>query len=559
MGKKIESDKVILSKLFEDFWFLIPEYQRPYVWTPDNVNDLLEDLWFAYENNTEDEYFVGSLVLKKITESSFDEYEVLDGQQRLTTFALMLSILKNKTNDNKTKRAIEESLFQEAIPVKGIPERPRIVYKIRGDSDKFLKEFVLKSSKLIDGRDVSVKNMANAIKTIEEFFENKNDKIEGFIDFLFNNVVFIYVATEDREDAFRLFTILNNRGIPLTNADILKAINVGEIEKLGNKKLAEEYAKKWEDIQNELGEDFDRFLGFIRTILLKEKARKSLLEEFEEKIYNANKLAKGRETIDLLNRYYEIYTKIIDFSPSDKPLSDQSEEKNNEYKNLITVMKTTLPSTDWIPPLLHFYNKFWDEFLLKFLRKLEFKFSSDWILYFTPTQRIENMNRILKRIDNADSPDEVLNDPDIFKVNINDLRNALSGDVYGKRFTKYVLLKYEYLCQDNSQFVGSYSLISVEHILPQNPPIGSKWREWFTEKEIEEYKHQLGNLVLLNCRKNSSLSNLDFNKKKDKYFKGSISAFPSINYVMQKQEWKKEDIEKRTSDMIEKLTSMRGG
>ena len=73
--------------------------------------------------------------------------------------------------------------------------------------------------------------------------------IEDFAKFLLNKVIFIYVATKDREDAFRLFTILNNRGISLTKADILKAIILGEIKKSGNKKLAEEYAKKWEDIQ----------------------------------------------------------------------------------------------------------------------------------------------------------------------------------------------------------------------------------------------------------------------------------------------------------------------
>jgi len=112
------------------------------------------------------------------------------------------------------------------------------------------------------------------------------------------------------------------------------------------------------------------------------------------------------------------------------------------------------------------------------------------------------------------------------------------------------------LIQDNSQFIGSYSLISVEHILPQNPPEGSKWREWFTDEEIEQYKHKLGNLVLLNRRKNSSLSNLDFEEKKDRYFKGSISTFPGINHIMHKTEWKKEDIENRTNDMIEKLTSI---
>ena len=554
MGKKIESDKIILSKLFEDFWFLIPEYQRPYVWTPDNVNDLLEDLWFAYENSPEDEYFVGSLVLKKVTQSTFDEYEVLDGQQRLTTFALLFTILKEKAKDERLKRTLAESLFQEENPYKNIPERSRIVYKIRGDSDKFLREFIQNGNKRLDGKDVSVKNTINAIETIEKFFKNKNN-IEDFAKFLLNKVVFIYVATEDREDAFRLFTILNNRGIPLTNADILKAINIGEIEKSGNKKLAEEYAKKWEDIQNELGDDFDRFLEFIRTILVKEKARKSLLEEFEEKIYKEGKLTKGEATINLLNKYYGIYTKIINFSPSDNPLTKKSIHENNEYKNLITIMKTALPSTDWVPPLLHFYSKFCDKCLLTFLKKLEFKFSSDWIPHLTPTQRIENMNRILKKIDRADSPEEVLNDEN-FEVNIDALRNVLSGDIYGERFAKYVLLKYEYLIQDNSRYEGPPNFISVEHVLPQNPPENSKWRKWFTDEEIEQYKHKIGNLVLLNRRKNSSLSNLDFDKKKERYFRGSISTFPSINHIMHRTEWRKEDIENRTNDMIKRLTSV---
>jgi len=221
MGKEIKTDKIILRKLFEDFWFLIPEYQRPYVWTSDNVNDLLEDLWFAYENNPDDEYFVGSLVFKKVTQSSFNEYEVLDGQQRLTTFALMLSILKNKTQNQRLIESINKKLFQEANEFDGIPERPRVVYRIRGDSDKFLRQFIQDNNSVLNRNDISVKNMNETVETIEKFFPDT--KIEEFAKFLLNKVVSIYVATEDREDAFRLFTILNNRGIPLTNADILKA------------------------------------------------------------------------------------------------------------------------------------------------------------------------------------------------------------------------------------------------------------------------------------------------------------------------------------------------
>jgi len=554
MGKKIEANKVVLKDLFNDFWFLVPEYQRPYVWASDNVVDLLEDLWFAYESNPDNEYFVGSLVLKKTAERLFKEYEVLDGQQRLTTFALLFAILKEKTEEERLIKHLSERLFPEEDPFLNTPERPRIFYRIRGDSDRFLREFIQSNNKRMDSNDISVKNMVGAIETIEKFFERKTN-IEKFATFLLNKVVTIYVATENRDDAFRLFTILNNRGIPLTSADILKAINIGEIERLEGKKVAEDYAEKWEDIQNELGEDFDRFLGFIRTILLKEKARKTLLEEFEEKIYKNNKLSKGKDTVDLLESYYRAYTKIIDVSPRDNPLSRKSAEENNAYKNLITIMRTALPSTDWIPPLLCFYNKFGDESLLKFLKRLEFKFSSDWILYFTPTQRIENMNRILKMIYDAQTPEQVLNDREIFEVDIDRLKDTLKGNAYEMRFAKYVLLKYDYLSRDNSQFIGDYSIISVEHVLPQTPPEGSEWRQLFTDEEIWEYRHKLGNLVLLNRRKNSSLSNSDFKKKKEKYFKGGISAFPSINKIMLKETWKKEDIENRTEEMITKLTT----
>ncbi|WP_338044001.1 hypothetical protein [Paenibacillus lutrae] len=87
----------------------------------------------------------------------------------------------------------------------------------------------------------------------------------------------MYVSTENTKDAFRLFTTLNNRGIPLTNADILKSQNVGS---LASDKDKNKYAKIWGDMEEEHEENFDRFSQFIRTILIKEKARTNLLEEF---------------------------------------------------------------------------------------------------------------------------------------------------------------------------------------------------------------------------------------------------------------------------------------
>jgi len=98
------------------------------------------------------------------------------------------------------------------------------------------------------------------------------------------------VSTEDLEDAFRLFTILNNRGIPLRNSDILKSMNLGALTTQAEKVR---YAKMWEEAEGELGDDFDRFLNHVRTVLVKDKARLSLLQEFEDKIYEPKERDKA--------------------------------------------------------------------------------------------------------------------------------------------------------------------------------------------------------------------------------------------------------------------------
>ena len=79
----IEIEEKSIVELFNDLhWFNIPSYQRPYVWTEENISEFLDDITYAFENNISEKYFLGSLVLQK--KIGFD-YDVLDGQQRLTT------------------------------------------------------------------------------------------------------------------------------------------------------------------------------------------------------------------------------------------------------------------------------------------------------------------------------------------------------------------------------------------------------------------------------------------------------------------------------------------
>lgn len=556
MGKTIDANKDNILKIFSDFWFVIPEYQRSYVWDDDNINDLLDDLWFAFENKPENEYFLGSLVLRKIPNNEFDEYEVLDGQQRLTTFLLILAVIRDLTDDSDLKSTCSESIYRKANRTKKIPERVRMIYNIRDDVKAYINDYIVLEGhtkkaeelvKLSEDNNVSISHMSKAIITIRKFFKTiKNlERINMFGDYIFNYPVFIYVATERKEDAFRMFTILNNRGLPLTNADILKSMNIGEIS---DAEIQKKYAFLWEKIESDLGDDFDRFLSFVRTILVKEKARLNLLEEFENNIYGKNILKLGLNTIDYIKNIKSVYDTVINFG--------NNSNLSNEYKNLISIMDIGLPSKDWIPPLLLFYKKYKGNKLFEFLTKLEFKFSSDWILQFTPTQRIDNMNDILKSIDNHDDYNRVLTDKSLFSVNIEELKNRLSGEVYKRKFARFVLLKYEYLLGENTVHLSDFKTISVEHVLPQNPKNGSLWKIDFSDNELEYWTNRLANLVLISRRKNSKLSNNDFKIKYEKYLKSRMDVFPSNKIFLTYTKWTPEILKLRQNEIINKLINL---
>lgn len=551
--QQITAEKQNLHLVFTNFWFIIPEYQRSYVWQEDNVNELLSDLWFAYEHKPDNEYFLGSLVLKQTTEKAFPEYEVLDGQQRLTTFYLLLACLRDIAQNRDLKEACSEKIYQKENKFKGLPERERIKYKIRDKVEDFFKQCIVRESGTLDAvmlyhhirsNNTSLSNMAKVIKTIQGFLKVKTEtELENFATYISLKPTFIHVSTASREDAFRMFTILNNRGIPLTSADILKSINVGEIT---DERERERYATVWETIESDLGDDFERFLSFLRLIITKERLHTNLLEDFEQVIYKKGLLQVGKQTIDVLRKYHRLYDDAIRL--------DETFEIDNSYRNLVTIMLIGFASTDWIPAVLYFYSKFGKTSLFTFLRKLEAKISGDWIVQETPQQRFEAVIRILKAIHQATQAQDVLKNNTLFRIDVNELREVLSGDIYGKRFTRYVLLKYEYLLSDNTVHLSDYNKITVEHILPQNPDKNSTWCKHFSIQERETLTHILGNLCLISRTKNSSLSNLDFQSKKTRYLANRIDIFKGSSiYIQQSKDWKPQDIRTRQAQMLDHL------
>lgn len=333
-----------------------------------------------------------------------------------------------------------------------------------------------------------------------------------------------------------MFTVLNNRGIKLRNADILKADNLSLVKE---KDKQQEYAKNWEKIENYFGDEFDNFLSHLQSILTKQKASLTLLKEFENNIFAKNKLTKGNDFFDFVHKYKKHYEELFE------------NNGNLELKNLLTLMKVGFESEIWIAPLLRYYNKFGKENLLQFTKKLNNKFASDWISGLTPTIRIINMNNIIDMIDKLDSCDELLNQ-DCFAINRQEILTFLQTDMYGKRPTRYILLLLNYLYHSHEQPFNTPRIISVEHILPQNPKSDSQWVQDFDNEQREKWTNKLGNLIILSRRKNSSQSNLDFAQKQQKYFKGNVELGRSAN-IMACKTWKIDDVQKNHNETLAKL------
>jgi len=570
MANTIESDKIFIKSIFE-MWYRIPEYQRPYVWGTDQINDLLDDVSFAQQQNKDSEYFLGSIVFQKkqIHSSDGSEYtenDLLDGQQRLTTLFLLTAVIRDITDNKIRKATCQKSIFQEANPDDNIPERLRIVFDIRDEVRDFIDKYVkeengTKKDKLKElsknSKDLSIKNMATAILEMHKYFRNSEISIDEFFPYFRNKVLMIYVASEELEDAFKLFTIMNDRGIKLRNSDILKAMNLREIS---DDTKRNNYAKDWEDIESYFEENFDTFLAHLRTVLVKDKARLNLLDEFEKNIYAPTKydretktytklvplLNKGEDTFEYIKKYKQYYIELFDTSHYD-------EYSSYKFDNLLTVMRATLPADFWISPLLRFYDKFGNEKLFDFLKKLDNKFSYDWIIQYTPTTRLENMGKIIDRIGSVSSTDELF-ESNVFDVEEHKLLNILEEDIYGRRFARYILYKLDYLYSGEDEKMSVPKTISVEHILPQNPKEGSQWKKDFTDIQIEENKHKIGNLVLISRRKNSSQGNLDYDKKKEKYFQKNIDLFRnSLRILTLNDTWTPKELEENQRSVIEEL------
>ncbi|EJB62753.1 hypothetical protein HPHPH43_1532 [Helicobacter pylori Hp H-43] len=229
---KIDSYEWYLKDtLKKGLYHQIPIYQRPYQWTEENCEKLLDDLFEDYEKDGKSDYFCGSLVLVKSDPNSKTEtYDIVDGQQRLSTFILLAKVLADLYNglDPEYLEYLQESWKDRYT------ERKRLSFNTIGSNAE--DDFAYALEHFNDSQASKNKNnknnyLKNAI-CLKDYLEKKEiENINDFIEWLYSNVKFITIICPSIDKALRIFNVLNARGLPLNATDIFKGELLKELAK----------------------------------------------------------------------------------------------------------------------------------------------------------------------------------------------------------------------------------------------------------------------------------------------------------------------------------------
>jgi hypothetical protein len=595
---KIENYKYSIAEAFRDCFYIVPDYQREYVWTDKEVHQLLEDINEQIDVGATREYFIGTVLVSPTTERN--HFEVIDGQQRLTTFFLLLLALKQlfhgepqvqvltglistsyADSDGNTRTSLKlEPRYETA------DELVNVLVKLDGNPE------IVRSGVQAAGISPfgSLENLLTAYATIHRYLKDNYDEIEKlrrYWGYLANSVVFIQIST-DLSSALKIFETINERGVGLNPMDLLKNILFTHVQHNQFTQLKDE----WKKITKPLEKAKEKPLRFLRYFLManyviRNQRRDSVVREDE--IYDWLVEKQNAALCDYANKPFEFVRKII--RDVDHYLAFTDGCGNDGKPNLamdglellcggaFSLHHVLLLAASNLPRPLFDY----------FVGQLE-SFLFYYIFTKTPTKDLERNFSLwadeLRAISQTTDKAEQLNKLNIFiaerfQTNMATKETELTDAL--RRYSLHSMQQYRtrYLLAKLTQFVdmaykglrtpGSlrdYTVLEIEHILPQTPTnaLRSAFISASPTAEYDEYKNKLGNLTLLEKPINIVASNDFFSIKKDEYRKckyyltSSISELTtvgqnsSINRINQKlqafDEWNASSIDKRQELLI---------
>lgn len=533
-------DNLTVKKIFgdADSFYSMPIYQRPYAWDKERVEQLWYDVHEAYKNHTENpkvdvNYFLGSIVVVK----NSDSYEVIDGQQRLTTLTILFCVLRDLYKNSKDINLIKNSIY--AL----VENKERLKLTTHLNNQTLFDDTVLaginfdKPKKEI--KDNRFLQTAYIFKELIEKAQDENDEdfienFDGLISYLFNKTTMIKVVCYDEGFAIKLFTVLNDRGLDLSPADIIKAYMLQKLEE--SKRTA--FIEVWKQIESLIDYSdenlqglFNLYLYYLKT----ENPRKSLQDELKEQLKDKD----PQKVILDIKQFGEKYLALIG-DRSDKKVSMLRYLKHSIYwKAILTTAKhTSYPQIKELKSLLVKY------------------FYQSWIAGGTANRVKQTAFKILKLVKAKEPISKV---KEAMENNISKFDSYLpfldSNTIIDRAWLKPLLLTIEYHQNEDKDFIPISKDLHIEHILPREwNAEGLKWSEFFTSEEAKQKVNSLGNLTLLSGTKNIRASNRNFADKREIYkgnngkgFDGKTGFEITKKVIDEYETWSPKNLDKRFS------------
>lgn len=496
-----------------DVIFQIPDYQRPYSWRDEQVQQLWDDMLEAYENNKADEnidsnYFLGSLIV--VQKGKIED--VVDGQQRLTTLMILLCVIRqtypklNKfvdVNENpsvvkigKIKSCIADTNDLTRLRLQTDVSQSSNVQDIIFDESIDFSTFEKPSKRQIES-DAKYRYKNTAVICYNNLIELGEDKAGKFVDYLMNRVKMIKISCFDESFAIKLFQVLNDRGMDLSPADIVKSYLLTTVGTDKHKhdtfmhdwRMCEEWVKELD------GDDLTDLFTYYEYYLLGSNPKRSLVDELKD-------LFKGKDSNEVLRdfkKFVECYKTIY-----------------NSDNKLINSFWYLPWGTYWITMLItaehvDYADK---QELQKELRNFFFLNYMAGITLNSLKQTLFNILVGIKAKDSVKILIGIMNDKLKSMNTRQQVLSKLQGEVYYEGWLKAVLAVVEYYQtdEDDVAFISlDYKSLNVEHIYPQTPSDDGQWLKMFPTGE--QYLNTLGNLTLLSGTKNKAAQNFPFEDK----------------------------------------------
>ncbi|GAA8964747.1 DUF262 domain-containing protein [Helicobacter pylori] len=533
----------------------------------------------SYECYKESDYFCGSLVLIAIgidSETNATTYDIVDGQQRLSTFILLAKVLATlydkdlNDKDYKTSRGFLEKSLGDTDGEK----RKRLDFDpIESNAKKDFQDAL----DFFDNSHTSKNNKNNYLKNaicLKNYLEKKEiADINAFIRWLYFKVVFIKTTCSNISMALRIFSVLNARGLPLHAIDVFK---VELLKKLAKEKDQEEFVSRWNALRQKCSKNESKFpkrkenkrekdaaeilFSWYLTYLNPVTSGKNMEERLADQFERLNK--PPLEYLKSIEDFYSAYCEVL--------------EMQDRHAHLLSYLASDFWRVILCTSILHNYSQSEIEALKELLVKFYYQ---NWVAEQKEPKKQTNCN-IIKALKEKKNIDDIISIVkqylDENKITQN-FREKLKDDhLYekhkrnsGNSWLKPILILVEYFMSDDPKPKRiEKNDFHVEHILPQKPTLSSQWAKDFSEEERERYTHSLANLTLLGGTKNTKASNLDFKDKKKIYmgeeiklnkkktFRAMTCYKMTIDIAHHYTEWTPKSLEKREKELIKIIESV---